>query len=431
MEELEDESRALCQQRVYDMLCAYRDKYGKEDFRVFLPAAGDFVLKGSPSTSTVNLETLTEPTEDGYQKTKKRSSKRTRTEVHQQVTVSNSFESLTEMEQEQTITNDKPENSNAVSESQIKQTQTNQHRQKTVPLIITESQKWGRISKIIKSKNLVYNKAKMVKQGVHLEPATEEDYRGIFHLLKNEKVEFYTYQLKSEKRLKVVIRGVLTDIPETEISNDLHEQGYPVTKVKRMKGRNKQDIPLVLVELDKQFKSIYNNLRFCCGLSVTTESLKIREGIVQCHKCQKFGHTQANCHTSYRCMKCGAAHSTHECTKSPTSDAHCANCGGAHLSTFIRCTENPNNPANRPPTLAEKSTPAPPPKVNAWHKDTPASSQLFSSLPQKSTDTSKDDELALLLGRMYLTFCSSNPTQEAKLKFLDDQTALIQLFRHK
>lgn len=90
----------------------------------------------------------------------------------------------------------------------------------------------------------------MVKQGVHIEP-NEEDYRSL-----------YTYQLKSEKRLKIVLRGVLTEISEQEVSENLHEQGYPVTKVKRMKGRNRQDIPLVLLELDKEYKLIYNNLRF-------------------------------------------------------------------------------------------------------------------------------------------------------------------------
>lgn len=46
-------------------------------------------------------------------------------------------------------------------------------------------------------------------------------------------------------------------------------------------------------------------------------------------------------------MKCGEAHSTHLCEKSKTKPARCANCGGEHRLTSLKCPANPNNPTNR------------------------------------------------------------------------------------
>lgn len=60
-----------------------------------------------------------------------------------------------------------------------------------------------------------------------------------------------------------------------------------------------------------------------------------------------FGHIQRNCHTKYRCMKCGNNHSTRECTKPKTTPAKCANGKGEHLSISRRCKGNSNNPWKR------------------------------------------------------------------------------------
>ncbi|GJQ77478.1 hypothetical protein Trydic_g23129 [Trypoxylus dichotomus] len=106
-------------------------------------------------------------------------------------------------------------------------------------------------------------------------------------------------------------------------------------------------------------------------------------------------------------MKCDENHSTHLCAKPATTPPKCANCGGEHLSTCIKCPKNPNNP-----NLPQKLVPAPLPKINPWNKninvdskptpETPKPEPKKTAHAKKVIPTNDQDELALVLGRMLL-----------------------------
>ncbi|GJQ66661.1 hypothetical protein Trydic_g4630 [Trypoxylus dichotomus] len=125
-------------------------------------------------------------------------------------------------------------------------------------------------------------------------------------------------------------------------------------------------------------------------------------------------------------MKCGENHSTHLC----------ANCGGEHLSTFIKCPKNPNNP-----NLPQKLVPAPLPKSNPWNKNTNVDSKPTpeTSKPEpkktahakKVMPTSDQDELALVLGRMLLVINKTNATKQQKLEFLEHTEQLTKIYNQK
>ncbi|GJQ67519.1 hypothetical protein Trydic_g8332 [Trypoxylus dichotomus] len=271
-------------------------------------------------------------------------------------------------------------------------------KQKIAPIIIKETAKWTRTANLMREKRITATKSKLINTGIQVEPATEEDYRKLSKLLKEQKTQFYTYQLKSEKKLKVVLRGITQDITDDEIKQDLQAQDYPVEKITRMKGKQGKPSPLVLVEIDRLYKSIYN-ITDCCGLAVKVQALRTRNLIVQCHKCQMFGHTQSNCNINYKCMKCGEHHSTHLCEKPKTTPPKCANCGGEHLSTYLKCPENPNN------AVGKKYIDAPLPKNNPWTKkkdNGPSNTQPPKEEPKKTTNNKTEDKLALILGRMLL-----------------------------
>lgn len=299
----------------------------------------------------------------------------------------------------------------------------------------------------------------MTATAVQINPATSDDYRKLKNVLQNEKIQFYTFELPSEKKLKVVLRGVITELTEEEVKTDLEEQGYPASKVIRMKGKRGTAIPLVIVEIDRQYKSIFNTTD-CCGLAVTVESLRVRSGITQCHKCQLFGHVQKNCFMQYRCMKCGDTHSTHLCEKPKTTSAKCANCGGDHLSTYILCKHNPNNPntTKQPHTM-------PPTNPNIWaekaaqrkveqQKQAQANAQQQQNQTQQQQNqtqqqqpkqtqqqqqqtqqakpntnaNAKMDKLTQILGKMVLNISSTNATTEHIADFIKSTQQLVTLF---
>lgn len=213
---------------------------------------------------------------------------------------------------------------------------------KIPPIILRQKEKWTHVSNLIKTRKINYTRATIVKEGVSILPSTESDYREMYKILENEKLSFHTYQLKSEKSLKVIMRGIIQEIPTEDIQKDLEVKKYEITRITRLNGRDGLPSPLVAIELKREYKSIFD-LKTCCGLSIQIESKRLTQGPIQCHKCQVYGHTQPNCHAPYKCLKCAGAHSTHLCEKAETLPALCANCGGPHPANFRNCPAYPKD----------------------------------------------------------------------------------------
>lgn len=224
------------------------------------------------------------------------------------------------------------------------------------PIIVREKDKWTRISSQITKRKISYTKARNIYSGIEVQPSSEDDYRALRKYLTEVDVQFHTYELKSEKPLKVVIKGIPIEVKEEEVDEYLKEKSYPISKIVRMRNRGNPS-NMVLIEINKDYKSIYD-LKSICGLMVEVEPLRRRNSVVQCHRCQLFGHIQKNCNAQFMCMKCGENHSTHECTKPATIPPKCSNCEGEHLSISRRCPKNPNNPSQR-----KEERP-----VNVWNK---------------------------------------------------------------
>lgn len=92
-----------------------------------------------------------------------------------------------------------------------------------------------------------------------------------------------------------------------EVTADLKDQGYPITKITRMNGKYSRPAPMVLIEMERKYKSICN-IKQVNGLAVTIEPLRSSGNTIQCHRCQLYGHIQKNCNAEYRCMKCAEKH---------------------------------------------------------------------------------------------------------------------------
>ena len=58
--------------------------------------------------------------------------------------------------------------------------------------------------------------------------------------------------------------------------------------------------------------------------------------VMQCFKCQQFGHSAKECRNATRCLRCSQEHSVEECTVQK-ANAKCSNCGGAHATVYRGC----------------------------------------------------------------------------------------------
>lgn len=302
---------------------------------------------------------------------------------------------------------------------------------KIPPIFISDRSVWMETSNVLKARGIAYSRASMVSGNrLYVQPMTVEDYRAMNKLFREElNVKFHTFDIASEKSLKVVLRGVIQEISDAEITEDLRVNGFPAIKVSRMKGRDQQPSPLVYVEIAKDFKSIFD-LKYCCGLSIQVEPLKAKTGQTQCHRCQQFGHVQKNCNNDYRCLKCGENHSTHICEKPRQADAVCANCQGNHTANFSKCPVNPNNKQKQlspPHHITPPTTP--------WNQIVKGRPQTQHPPPSSPEDSRRKEnpreELASALGNMFLSFCELRASESQKIQFLDHTANIIAAFDRK
>lgn len=211
-----------------------------------------------------------------------------------------------------------------------------------------------------------------------------------------------------------------------------------------MLGKNKKPSPLVLIEISKNYKSIFN-LKKCCGLDVIVESLKIKQETVQCHRCQLFGHAQKNCRDDFKCMKCSENHSTHLCEKPRTTPAKCANCGGEHTAKYLLCKLNPNNPnnSNKNENIESNTTQKVPqnksnsndiPSSNKEQQQTnikPTYAKILSGSNNNNQNKTNTNDLPTLLGQIFMDFSLMNPTNQQKIDLFEKIDKIIKLFNGK
>jgi hypothetical protein len=135
-----------------------------------------------------------------------------------------------------------------------------------------------------------------------------------------------------------------------------------------------------LLDLEARAKTIEH-------IMVRWKKLINRKEIVQCHKCQKWGHAATNCYAAAKCLKCANNHLISECTlkKDVGEDQRkikCANCSQGHLVNGTDCEkyQQKKNVVERNRTAAAEKRnkqnktyiPAPSPAINPWTQRTQA-----------------------------------------------------------
>ncbi|KAG5868862.1 hypothetical protein JTB14_011690 [Gonioctena quinquepunctata] len=104
-----------------------------------------------------------------------------------------------------------------------------------------------------------------------------------------------------------------------------------------MRKPDKSTMPIVLVTCRRDQKDIFDVFEIL-SIRVKAEPQKPRAAVGQCHRCQRFGHSQNNCFANPSCVKCGGKHSSTECKKPTTTPPKCANCQGGHTASYRGCT---------------------------------------------------------------------------------------------
>jgi hypothetical protein len=96
---------------------------------------------------------------------------------------------------------------------------------------------------------------------------------------------------------------------------------------------------IVQAEPESNINTIFN-IKYLGNQAIKWEKLK-KDGISQCTKCQRFGHSSANCNMLPRCVKCGKEHLAKECNiqiNSPREELFCILCKEkGHPASYRQC----------------------------------------------------------------------------------------------
>lgn len=212
---------------------------------------------------------------------------------------------------------------------------------KPPPIFIPDVEDIGKmlkdISKVISANE--YNYKALRDRQVRLNIKSIESYRKLVKYLDSNKKMFHTYQLKQERAFTAVIKGLHHSTPLQDIKAKLLISGHDVRSVRNIKSRkNNEPLPMFFVDIDpKQNNKDIFELRSFENAVIKVEQPRKIEDIVQCYRCQEFGHTKSYCRKPYRCVKCGQGHSTSLCSKTFDQPPLCVHCGNNHTANYRGC----------------------------------------------------------------------------------------------
>lgn len=198
---------------------------------------------------------------------------------------------------------------------------------------------------------------KTIKNGVQLILGNKQYFLQTITALKQKEVQFYSFVPAEEVPVKIVLSG-LTQFDLDELKEELNRYNVCPKDIKVLSVKNngvEEDVLYLLffakgtVKLQelRQVRSLFN-------LFVNWRHyVKKKNDVVQCHRCQRFGHGKTNCNMIPSCVKCGERHETTKCKlpvreklsdseRSNRTQIKCANCSGNHTANFRGCPTRKN-----------------------------------------------------------------------------------------
>lgn len=176
-------------------------------------------------------------------------------------------------------------------------------------------------------------------------------YRNLTMKLNIDKYQWYTFENKNDRHIKVMARGLHPSCSVDDIVDELTHKGFKIINavniIKKEKDNSEEGaisytrrgMPLFMLTFDHQqnVKDVYD-IKGILNMRVKIEPVKkTSTKIPQCKKCQGYNHTQKYCAREAFCVKCSGKHFTSVCNLSRDAPAKCINCKGQHPANYRGC----------------------------------------------------------------------------------------------
>ena len=137
---------------------------------------------------------------------------------------------------------------------------------------------------------------------------------------------------------KIVIHSVPNYIDEKDLKNYFENKTINIKDIKKRPLKNNDYFSTYFVSLDskQQFDELTTKGYFVVSNRRFKVSKYVNKNVIQCYKCQKYGHTANICYNNtIRCRFCSKEHESKNCDQK--GNLKCANCGENHKSSAYNC----------------------------------------------------------------------------------------------
>ncbi|CAH2097058.1 unnamed protein product [Euphydryas editha] len=166
-------------------------------------------------------------------------------------------------------------------------------------------------------------------------------FKKIIDVIRKNGLIGHTFNRKDKRPYRIVIRNLHHSTPLCVIKETLEDTGNTVVGeiINAKYGPDKRPTSTFFVNLAQgPCNKAVKNVKYIYHQCVTIEDPRKRNTVVQCQRCQQYGHTKNYCMRPYRCVKCAESHKTSDCPKKDRSlPAKCALCLGAHPANYKGC----------------------------------------------------------------------------------------------
>lgn len=226
------------------------------------------------------------------------------------------------------------------------------------PIFLTNVKSFGDLRKKIAEQNVKSAIYKALSDNdLKVTCNNEGDYRAIKKFVnevqegKDENSPFYgiryhTYQLKSERAFRFVIRGLPSSTDKDEIKEEIEKLGHTVDsivnvskKITKNGAKSTKTFPLFFVNIRPNIKNkdVYD-IKYLLQCKVQIEAPKKSSTIPQCTNCQQLGHTKNFCNREPKCVKCAKDHHYQQCPLPASEKPTCVLCGKeGHPASYKGC----------------------------------------------------------------------------------------------
>ncbi|KMQ93691.1 nucleic-acid-binding protein from transposon x-element [Lasius niger] len=175
---------------------------------------------------------------------------------------------------------------------------------------------------------------------VKIQPLATEKYISIMDALKKKGTQGFTYQSKTDRKFKVVLRNMHPTIDLAELKEEIEAKNHKVISITNiLHAGTKKPLPLFFVEMKqkKNNKDIYS-INKLLNIIVSFEQAYKKREIPQCTQCQTYGHTKNYCFKGPRCVKCAGKHMTNDCPRREKfAEVKCYKCERNYPASYKGC----------------------------------------------------------------------------------------------